>query len=127
MKLRFRQSAAAGRAEFHRRHPDNLLLVQGTRTGEVLICAMADNLTPEQQEVFIQYLWAEGFMAAGSEPPDCFSGYQPHPEEHPSRWIVDASWPDADPAYAWHRRRLCLCTLGAVLVWLALIILLACG
>ena len=64
MELPLRTVTTPEMAEFYRCSPENLLLVRGTRTGGVLICATADNLSPAQREAFIRYLWVEGFMAA---------------------------------------------------------------
>ena len=126
MNLPLRKGTTPDTAEFYRRSPENLLLVQGTSTGRVLVRATADNLTPEQQEAFIRYLQAEGFMAAGSDSPDRFGAWKLNRDMCLVRWIVDASWPDVDPAYALHLRRLSLCTLGIVVVWLAVMTVLVC-
>ncbi len=127
MKLPFRDSTTACRtAEFYLRHPETLLLVQGVEEGRVLICATTDNLTPEQQEAFVQYLCAEGFMVGDPEPFDRFHERVLNREGQPVRWIVDPSWPEVDPAYTLHIQRLCWCTAGIMMVWLTLMAVLVC-
>ena len=83
-------------------------------------------MTPEQQEAFVRYLRAEGFMAANSHSPDRFAAWKLNQDTCVVRWIVDASPSDVDPAYALHLRRLYLCTLGTVVVWLAVMTVLVC-
>ena len=122
MKLPLHKSTAFGAAEFYRRDPENFLLLQRTEKGGMLICATADNLTPTQQEAFIQYLCAEGFVVADSEPLDCFEERRSCDENFPVRWMVGSSWRSVDPVYTLYMRRLCLCTLGIFLVWSALMI-----
>ena len=124
MNLSLRPSLASGTARFHWRHPENLLLVRATIASGVLICATEDNLTPEQQEGFIRYLRAEGFITTGFAAPDRFGGRAPGQEEVPVRWVVDSSRPKGDPSYAAHIRRLSWCLLGIAVVWLALMIVL---
>ena len=119
MKLSLLPTTASGTAQFYWRDPENSLLVQETVAAGVLIYAVEDNLTPKQQEVFIQYLRAEGFIAASSAAPGRFGKCALSQEQVPVRWIVDSSCPEIDPAYALHIRRLSLCTLGIVVVWLA--------
>lgn len=127
MKLPFRRPLARATAEFYLRRPGNFLLVQGTREGEILVCATADNLTPEQREAFVRYLGAEGFMAGDPAPPGPFHERVLGQEGLRVRWRVDPSWPAVDPSYAWHLRRLCWCTAGTTMVWLALMAVLVCS
>ena len=125
MNLSLRPSIASGTARFHWRNPENLLLVRATIAAGVLICAAEDNLTPEQQEGFIRYLRAEGFITANFAAPHRFGGRAPGQEEVPVRWVVGSSRPKIDPSYASHIRRLSWCLLGIVVVWLALMFALA--
>ena len=126
MKVSLRPSAAHSTARFYWRDSGSLLLVQETITAGVLIYAAEDNLTPKQQEVFIQYLWAEGFITANSVAPDRFGERTLNQEGIPVRWIIDSSRPKIDPSYASHIRRLSLCTLGIGVVWLAFMVALVC-
>ena len=126
MKPLLRKPKTRGAAEFHLRHPENLLLVRGTEEGGVLICATADNLTPQQREAFVRYLGVEGFVAGDAEPPDRFHERLFNGEGQPVRWIVDPSWPEVDPAYALHIRRLCWYAAGTVMVWCTLLAVLVC-
>ncbi len=126
MKLSFRKSFARGAAEFFLHNPENFLLVQGTGTGGMLIRATADNLTPAQREIFIQYLCAEGFIDGNCESPSRFHERIQNETQQPVRWIVDPFWPVVDPAYALHIRRLRWWIAGTMMVWLALMALLVC-
>lgn len=92
----------------------------------MLICATADNLTPEQKEAFIQYLFREGFMDGDFNALDRFHARVLDRERQPVRWIVDPSWPEIDPVYALHIQRLCWYTAGTVMVWFTLMAVLVC-
>ncbi len=126
MKLPFLRPVARRAAGFHFPRPGNLLRVHGTGDGRICVYATTDNVNPAQQESFIQYLCAEGFLNGGVEPLDGFHGRVLDREEPPVRWIVDPSWPQADAAYALHIRRLCWCTVGTMIVWLALMAAIIC-
>ena len=125
MKLPFRKPIARGAAEFYLRHPENLLLVRRT-AGGVLVCATTDNLSTAEQEAFIHYLCAEGFMTADCEPQDRVHDPVPDHDEPLVRWIVDPSWPEVDPEYASHLQRLCRYTTGFLVVFLALVAVMIC-
>ena len=118
MNLSILPAMASGTAKFHWPHPENLLLVRATAAG-VLVRAAEDNLTPEQQENFIRYLRAEGFITASLAVQDRSGGRALGQERVPARWIIDSPRPEVDPSYALHRRRLSWCTLGFAAVWLA--------
>ena len=120
MNLSLRPLTASGTARFYWRDPENLLLVQESISAGVLICAAEDNLTTAQREGFIRYLRAEGFITANSAAPDRFGERAASQERVSVRWIIDSSRPKIDPSYALHIRRLSLCLLGTVVVWLAL-------
>ena len=126
MQPLFRAPRTSRAAEFFLRHPENLLQVKRERDGGVLVCATADNLTVEQQEAFVRYLGAEGFMSGAFEPVGWFRGRNPDPEVQPVRWIVDPSWPEIDLVYARHLQRLCWCAAGTTMAWLALMVVLVC-
>ena len=126
MKLPFRKPNARGSAEFYFRHPENLLLVRGTAVGGVLVCATADNLSMAEQEAFILYLCAEGFMTADGEPRDRAHDHVPDPGRRHVQWIVDPSWPEVDPEYALHIQRLGRYTAGFLMVFLALVVVMIC-
>ena len=117
MNLSLHPAVASGTVKFRWHHPENLLLVRATAAG-VLVRAAEDNLTPEQQEVFIRYLRAEGFITASLAAPDRFGGRVLGQERVPVRWIIDSPGSEVDPSYALHRRRLSWCTLGCAAVWL---------
>ena len=126
MRLLFRNPKASGTAEFLLRHPSNLLLVKRDREGRVLICATADNLTAVQQEAFVHYLCLEGFVSTVPDPLNGFHEQISDWKEQPVRWIVDPSWPEVDPVYVRHLRRLCWYTAGTMVVWVAVIVTLVC-
>ena len=126
MKRPFRRPLARGSAEFYLRQPENLLLVRGTADGGVLVCATADNLSTAEQEAFIEYLCAEGFLTAAGRPPDQALDRMPGHDEPSVRWIVDPSWPEVDPGYALHIQRLARYTAGSLIVFLALVAVMIC-
>ncbi len=117
MHLPFRQSTTTrGAAESYLYQLKNLLLVRGEGDGKVIICALANNLTPEQQDASIRYLCAEGFLAGDLEPLGRFHERMLDLEEQPVRWIIDPSWPSIDPSYALHIKRLCWYTAGTMMI-----------
>ena len=117
-----RQPSKDGTAEFYLHHPENFLLVKRERSGGLLICATADNLTAESKEAFILYLCAEGFASDGPERSEWLREARLDTEGQAVRWIVDPSWPEADPVYTQHLRRLCWLIVGTVMIWLALMV-----
>ena len=126
MRPLFRQTPAGGTAEFYLRQPANLLLVKRERDGGVLICATADNLSTEQQEAFVRYLCAEGFASGAAGKSGWLREWCSDRETPPVRWIVDPSWPEADPAFTRHLQRLCWYMAGTLVVWLSLMAVLVC-
>ena len=126
MKVPFLQRSERRPTGFYFPRPGNLLLVHGTGEGEVSVYATTDNLSREQQAAFIRYLCAEGFLRIDCELPGCFDQNVRDQEQPPVRWIVDPSWREADAAFALHIRRLCWCTAGTLMVWLAFMAALVC-
>ena len=126
MKLSFRKPIARGSAEFYLRRPENLLLVRGTAAGGVLVCATADNLSITEQEAFIHYLCAEGFVTADGEPQDRDHDPVLDHDGQLVQWIVDPSWPEVGPEYTLHIQRLGRYTAGFLMVFLALVAAMIC-
>jgi hypothetical protein len=110
------------KARFHRRHPENFILVQNNKDG-VLIRASHDNFSDPRKAAFIRELAAEGFI------PDHYQWFSdPSANNYLGiKWIIDESWLQDDQATrneAMGGRAL----LVAALVWvilLALVLMLA--
>lgn len=82
------ESPLPSRKEFHRRSPDNVLLVENDADGGVVIRAAVDNYSEERKALFIRELVSEGFI------PDRFRFVESKGEDKLSgvRWMIDNSW-----------------------------------
>ena len=116
MRSLIRQPPPGGGAEFCLHQPANLLLVKRERDGGVVICATEDNLSTEQREAFVRYLYAEGFTAGVAGQSEWFRDWCSNREKPSVRWIVDLTGPEADPAFTRHIQRLCWYTAGTMVV-----------
>lgn len=126
MKFLFPRFTSPRLAEFRFRYPANFLSVRITRTGNVVILITANNLTSEQQTAFVCYLYTEGFID-DFRPSTGAAESEWNQEQRLPRWIVDATWPEVDPMYDLHLRRLRLCTFGFGMAWLTCLTAWVCG
>ena len=105
--------------QFHNCEPDNLLRVEQTGEGGVVIRAAKANFASAQRRTFILYLKAEGFISKTAQLAAGDGKVGAIPMDGQILWVFDPCWPHTEVKFNLYSRRLCarlLC--GPVLVWL---------
>ena len=106
-------------AVFRSREPDNLLRVENTRAGGVLIRAARNNFDPARRRTLIHYLKAEGFFPEHARLVFGDSDAKQVPMPGQILWVFDPSWPYTEVKFNPYTRQLCVRLLvGSALVWL---------
>ena len=105
--------------QFHSREPDNLLRVEQTGEGGVVICAAKANFDSAQRRTFVLYLKAEGFISKRVQLAAGDSKAGVIPIEGQILWVLDPCWPYTEVEFNLYSRRLCARLLfGPTLIWL---------
>ena len=106
-------------AEFRSRQPDNLLRVENTGAGGVLIRSAKNNFDSAQRRTLIRYLKAEGFVPNHARLVVGDSAPKQVPGAGQILWVFEPSWPYAEIKFNHYTRMLCArLLLGPTLVWL---------
>ena len=110
---------AVAPTQFHSREPDNLLRVEQTSGGGVVICAAKTNFDSAQRRTFVLYLKAEGFIPRKAQLVAGDSKAGGIPTEGKILWVFDPCWPYTEVKFNFYNRRLCARLLfGPMLIWL---------
>ena len=120
------QSEVFAGAQFRSRKPDNLLRLENTSAGGVLVCAAKNNFDSAQRRTFVLYLKAEGFIPKHARliVGDGDAPQVPMPGQ--ILWTFDPSWPYSEVRFNHYTRLLCTRLLvGPAVVWLAFMCLVA--
>ena len=114
----FQQESAAA-TEFYHRETDNMLRVENTGEGGVLISAAKDNFGSARRRTFVRYLKSEGIV-----PEDVrLAADDGEPAQVPRKgevlWVLKPSWPYGASKLNPYSYRLCArLLLGPAIAWL---------